>query len=193
MTTVWRCADGDVRAPVDEAEWWGASLAVLVAAIHHPDVLAARQPDTDAADVARQVLRSIEELEAAAARAAEQRKLRNDDEEERPCSVRAQGGDVVFTPAEEVANLAFCLMVFARAVLEPQSPEASIARGATAYATSAWSDNIGKASGAFVRFEHPPDVPRERGGDLVPDGSDEAQDRAVRTVRPVGGSLERAL
>ena len=149
MRMLWRAVEADVRVSADEAEWWGAALAVLVAVIHHPDVLAARQPHTDATEVARQVLRSIDELEAAAARAAKQPP--NDDMEERPysASVYTEGDEVVFSPGAEVANLAFCLMIFARAVLEPESPEASIARGATAYAASAWSTDIGKASGAL--------------------------------------------
>jgi hypothetical protein len=63
--------------------------------------------------------------------------------------VHAEGDEVVFSPGAEVANLAFCVMVFATAVLEPESHEASIARGATAYAASAWSSDIGRASGAL--------------------------------------------
>ena len=149
MRTLWCAVEGDIQVPAEEAEWWGASLAVLVAAIHHPDVLTVRQPDTDAAEVARQVLGSIDELEAAAACAAGQ--LRYDDagERSRSASVRAAGDEVVFSPGSEVANLALCLVVFARAVLEPDSHEASIARGATAYAASAWSRDIGKASGVL--------------------------------------------
>ena len=45
MTSVWRIIDGEARASSEEAEWWGASLAVLIAAIHHPEMLAAQQPE----------------------------------------------------------------------------------------------------------------------------------------------------
>jgi hypothetical protein len=61
-----QAVDGEVRIPLDEAEWWGAALAILVAAIHHPGVLAARQPDTDPAEVAREVLANLGELQAQA-------------------------------------------------------------------------------------------------------------------------------
>jgi hypothetical protein len=137
-----------VRVPAEEAEWWGAALAVLVAAIHHPDVLAAPQPDTDPARVAHEVLGGLGELRAAAACAASQT-VREDAEERRGPAVHAEGDELVFSPGPEVANLAFCLLVFATAVLDAESREGSIARGATAYAASAWSRDIGRASGAL--------------------------------------------
>ena len=146
MGTRWRAVGGEVRVPAEEAEWWGAALAVLVAAIHHPHVLAARQPDTDSAHVAHEVLGGLGELQAAAACAT----MRDDAEERRgPSPVHAEGDELVFSPGSEVANLAFCLLVFATAVLDAESPEGSIARGATAYAASAWSRDIGRASGAL--------------------------------------------
>ena len=138
-----------MRVPAEDAEWWGAALAVLVAAIHHPHVLAARQPDTDSAHVAHEVLGGLGELQAAAASAASQTVLDDTEERRGPTSVHAEGDELVLSPgSEEVANLAFCLLVFATAVLDAESPEGSIARGATAYAASAWSRDIGRASGA---------------------------------------------
>ena len=149
MGTRWRAVAGEVRVSAEEAEWWGAALAVLVAAIHHPHVLAARQPDTDPAHVAHEVLGGLGELEAAAACAASQ--TVPDDAEERrgPAPVHAEGDELVSSSGPEVANLAFCLLVFATAVLDRGSPEGSISRGATAYAASAWSQDIGRASGAL--------------------------------------------
>jgi hypothetical protein len=145
----WRAVDGDVRVPAEEAEWWGATLAVLVAVIHHPDVLAASQPETDPAEAAREALAAVDELQRAAQRAAGQ--VRSDGAGSRRCdaSVHAESDEVVFSPGAEVAHLAFCVTVFATAVLDPESHEASIARGATAYAASAWSRDIGRASGAL--------------------------------------------
>ena len=149
MTSLWRAVDGEVRVPLDEAEWWGASLAVLVAAIHHRDLLAERQPRTDPAEVAREVLAGLPELRAAAATA--QAHVRDADDWGRLCgaSVRRVGDEAVFAPGGEVANLVWCLEIFATGVLEPQSSEATVARGATAYAASAWAGDIGKASGSL--------------------------------------------
>ena len=149
MGTRWRAVGGEVRAPAEEAEWWGAALAVLVAAIHHRHVLAARQPHTDSAHVAHEVLGGLGELQAAAACAASQTVLDDVEDRRRPTSVHAEGDELVFSPGPEVANLAFCLLVLATAVLDRGSPEESVARGATAYAASAWSRDIGRASGAL--------------------------------------------
>ena len=149
MEAKWRALGGGVRVPAEEAEWRSAALAVLVAAIHHPHVLAARQPDSDPAHVAHEVLGGLGELQAAAGCAASQT-VRDDAEGRRgPAAVHAEGDELVFSPGPEVANLAFCLLVFATAVLDAGSPEGSIARGATAYAASAWSRDIGRASGAL--------------------------------------------
>ena len=147
----WQAVNGDVRVPAQEAEWWGATLAVLVAVIHHPGVLAARQPETDPAGVAREALAAVDELERAAERAARQAPGGGAGASLRTALVRAEGDEVVFSPGAEVADLAFCVTVFATAVLQPESHEASIAGGATAYAASAWSSNIGRASGALSR------------------------------------------
>ena len=59
----------------------------------------------------------------------------------------------MFAPGGEVANLAWCIEVFATAVLDPSGPDAMVARGATAYAASAWSTDIGKASGTLGATE----------------------------------------
>jgi hypothetical protein len=149
MTSVWRIIDGEARASSEEAEWWGASLAVLIAAIHHPEMLAAQQPETDAAEIAREVLANLEQLRAIADTANPQAETPGRGREFPPATVRREGEDVVISPGCEIANLAWCLMVFASAVVEPESREAAIARGATAYAASAWSTDIGKASGAL--------------------------------------------
>lgn len=149
MTSVWRFVDGDVRASSEVAEWWGASLAVLVAATHHPELLADQQPGTDATEVAREVLAHLRELRAIADAAEAHTKASGLGRGLRPVTVRREGGDVVVSPGCEIANLAWCLMIFATALVEPESQEATIARGATAYAASAWSRDIGRASGAL--------------------------------------------
>ncbi len=98
MGTKWRAVGGEVRVPAEEAEWWGAALAVLVAAIHQPHLLAARQPDTDPAHVAHEVLGGLGELQAAAARAASHSVRDDADEPRGPVAVRAEGDDLVFSP-----------------------------------------------------------------------------------------------
>ena len=144
---LWKVVGGDVRVAVDEAEWWGASLAVLIAALHHPSALATRQPETDPADVARRVLAEVADLYAAAAIADAQ--VQRAEAVGRPgaAAVRRDRAEIVFAPGGEVANLAWCMEVFATAVIDPSSLDAKVARGATAYAASAWSTDIGKASG----------------------------------------------
>lgn len=149
----WQVVGGDARVAVDEAEWWGASLAVLIAVVHHPGQLATTQPATDPADVAREVLAEVAELYAAAAIADAQ--IQHDEAAERPVpvSVLRDGAEIVFAPGGEVANLAWCIEVFATAVLDASSPDFMVARGATAYAASAWSTDIGKASGTLGATE----------------------------------------
>ena len=148
MNLSWQVVDGDIAMPVDEAEWWGASLAVLVAAVHHPHLLGIQQPETDPASVAKEVLGALDEL-GVAARSAEAASQHTERSESWRASVRRDGNRIVFSPGEELANFAWCLEVFALAVLDGSSPEAVIARGATAYAASAWSGDIGKASGSL--------------------------------------------
>lgn len=146
----WRVVGGNVLMPVDEAEWWGASLGILVAAIHHPDVLRSQQPDTDPAEVAKEVKSEISELLAAAS-CADRQASEGDDEPDRSRHefVRRHGDDIVFCPGGELGNLGWCLEIFAEAVLFPGGDEATIARGATAYAASAWSRAIGEAAGTL--------------------------------------------
>lgn len=145
---LWQVVDGDVRVAVEEAEWWGASLAVLVAAVHQPGALATAQPETDPAQVARGVLADVAEMHAAAA-VAEAQARRGEGEDRSGATVRRDGADIVFAPGAELANLAMCIELFATAVLDQCSPDATVARGATAYAAAAWSYDIGKASGAL--------------------------------------------
>ncbi len=148
MAMTWDVRDGDVRLPVEEAEWWGAALAVLVAVFHHPHLLAEQQPGTDPLDVARDVLDGLEELREAVAAAVTETVADPDGGRRRP-SVRRDGQDVVFSPGHEVADLGWCLELFAAAVLEPAGEQAGIARGSVAHAASAWSRDIGLASGAL--------------------------------------------
>lgn len=149
MTSAWRIIDGEARTSYEEVEWWGASLAVLIASIHHSEMLAVQQPETDAAEIAREVLANLEQLRAIADIANAQAETPGRGRGFPPATVRREGEDVVISPGCEIANLAWCLMVFASAVVEPESREAAIARGVTAYAASAWSTDIGKASGAL--------------------------------------------
>lgn len=146
---LWQVVGGDIRVPVEEAEWWGASLAVLIAAVHHPGVLATVQQGTDPADVAGDMLAEVDELYMAAAVADAQ--VQDADGCDRPGTalVRRDGAELVFSPGGNAASLAMCLEIFATAVLDPAGPEATVARGSTAYAASAWSTDIGKASGAL--------------------------------------------
>lgn len=147
----WRVVGGDVLMPVDEAEWWGASLGILLAAIHHPDLLRSVKPDTDPAEVAKDVKSEISELLAAAWCAEQRDGSKGDDRSEAStqASVRRVGEDIAFSPGAELANLGWCLEIFAEAILSPGSDEATIARGATAYAASAWSRAIGEAAGTL--------------------------------------------
>jgi hypothetical protein len=156
---LWQVAGGNVRVAVDEAEWWGASLSVLIAAVHHPDALATCQPETDPVEVARNVLADVAELYAAAAVADAHSRRADPGDRPASVSVRRDGAEIVFAPGAEVANLARCLELFASAVVDPGGADAAVARGATAYAASAWSADIGKASGTLGAV----DPPRQRG------------------------------
>jgi hypothetical protein len=62
----------------------------------------------------------------------------------------------VFSPGAEVADLARCLELFASAVVDPGGADAAAARGATAYAASEWSADIGRASGTLGAVDPPP-------------------------------------
>jgi hypothetical protein len=172
---LWQVVGGDVRVAVDEAEWWGASLSVLIAAVHHPDALATRQPESDPVEVARDVLTDVAELYAAAATAVADAQSRRSDPGDRPASVsvRRDGAEIVFAPGAEVANLARCLELFASAVVDPGGADAAAARGATAYVASAWSVHIGRASGTLRAV----DPPRQRGTSSEPAAVNRSHDR----------------
>ena len=148
---LWQVVGGEVRVAVDEAEWWGASLAVLLAAVHHPGTLADQLPETDPLEVASDVQAGVAELYAAARIACAHARNTDAGEEPATASVRRDGAEIVFAPGAEVANLARCLELFTSAVLDPTGADAALARGAIAYAASAWSADIGKASGTLGR------------------------------------------
>lgn len=169
---LWQVADGDVRVAVDEAGWWGASLSVLIAAVHHPDALATCHPEGDPMEVARDVLADADELYAAAVADAQARRA---DAGDRPdsISVRRDGAEIVFAPGAEVANLARCLELFASAVVDPGGADDAAARGATAYAASAWSADIGRASGTLSAA----DPPRQCGTSSEPAAVNRSHDR----------------
>jgi hypothetical protein len=148
---LWQVVDGEVRVAVDKAERWGASLAILVAAVHHPGALASAQLGTDPADVARAALAEVAELYAVAAIAEGRVQGGEGEGRSGTASVRRDHGEIVFSPGGDVANLAMCLEIFASAVFDPASAEATMARGATAYAASTSSADIRRASGALGR------------------------------------------
>ena len=179
---LWQVVGGDVRVAVDEAEWWGASLSVLIAAVHHPDALATRQPESDPVEVARDVLADVDELYAAAAVADAQ--ARRSDPGGRPASVsvRRDGAEIVFAPGAEVANLARCLELFASAVVAPGGADAAVARGSTAYAASAWSADIGNAAGTLGAV----DPPRQRGTSSEPAAVNGGHDRQAASDHGAG-------
>ena len=170
---LWRVAGGDVRVAVDEAEWWGASLSILIAAVRHPDALATCQPESDPVEVARDVLADVSELYAAAAVADAH--ARHADAGDRPASVsvRRDGAEIVLAPGAEVANLARCLELFASAVVDPCGADEAAARGATEYAASAWSVDVGRASGTLSAV----DPPRQRGTSSEPAAFNLSHDR----------------
>lgn len=139
--------NGDVVMPVDQAEWWGSSLGILVAAFHHPHLLSTLRPDCDPGAVARDVLDQLDEIRTAADVAEAQQ--RPDSDRRRSVDIRREGDSVVISPGDEVHNLAWCLDVFARGVIDPSGRDAITARGATGYVASAWSGDIGRATGTL--------------------------------------------
>lgn len=161
----WTARNGDVLMTVERAEWCGSSLDVLVAAIHHPHLLAALQPGTDPVAVAQDVLDQLDELRQAADAAEAQRPPGL--EAGRSVDIRREGDSIVIAPGDEVRDLTWCLEVFAQSVIDPAGGDASIARGATGYVASAWSRDIGRAVGNLLapgpRYLEPPgpalDVP----------------------------------
>ena len=154
----WAARNGDVVMPVERAEWWGSSLGVLVAVIHHPHLLATMQPDTDPVAVAQEVLDQLDELRQAAYAAEAGQDTGHD--RRQSVDVRREGEAIVISPGHEVRSLGWCLEVFAKGVLDPTGRDATIARGATGYAASAWSGDIGRAAGTLPtpgpRYLEPP-------------------------------------
>lgn len=150
VTTAWQAVQGDVLLPVDYADWLGASLSVLVAAVHHPQVLAAQQPDTDAQQVAAQVLEELPELLLAARTAEEQQGPAPEASAPRlHVDMRRQDGHLRISPGSELGSLTLDLEIFANAVLHPEGEDARMARGAIAYSAAAWSQELGLATGAL--------------------------------------------
>ena len=148
VTEAWQAVPGDVLLPVDYADWLGASLSILVAALHHPEVLAERQPGTDAREVATQVLEELTELRLAA-RTAERQQRPDEETVGRRLRVdrRCDFGYLRVSPGSELLSLGLNLEIFARAVLHPNSDDARAARGAIAYSAAAWSRELGRAIG----------------------------------------------
>lgn len=139
ITVAWEAAGGELALPLDLADWLGAALSVLVAAIHHPDALTAQQPDTDPADVARQALDELELLQEAA-EVVEGHDWSPDGPP--TMALRRDGPRVWIRPGGEIRALMLVLDVFAKAVLDPDGADARTARGALAYSASEWSREL---------------------------------------------------
>ncbi len=150
VTVTWQAIAGDVLLPTDYADWVGASLSVLVAAVHHPEALAAQQPDTDARHVAAEVLAELDELKLAAC-TAEQQRGRNPEAPttQQLVTMQADSRYVRISPGSELNALVLDLEVFAKAVLRPDGGDARTARGALAYSAAAWSRELGLVTGAL--------------------------------------------
>lgn len=157
VTIAWRAVQGDVLLRIDDADCIGADLSILIAAIHHPQALADQQPDTNVREVATHVLEDLPELWLAARTAERQqqvgpnismRRLRLD--------LRREGSQLRISPGSELMNLGLTLEIFAKAVLNPDSEDARTARGAIAYSASAWSRELGEATGALPANGHVP-------------------------------------
>lgn len=159
VTVAWQAVQGDLLLPVDYADWLGASLSILVAAVHHPEALAAQQPDIDARSVASEVLGELSELQLAARTAEKQQALDPESPAARPGVVmQPDGQHVRVSPGSELITLGLNLEVFARVVLDPQGDDANTARGAIAYSAAAWSKELGLATGALPSDERRPDA-----------------------------------
>ena len=157
VTVVWQAVQGDLLLPVDYADWLGASLSILVAAVHHPEALAAQQPDIDARSVASEVLGELSELQLAARTAEKQQAQDSERPAARPeVAMQPDGQHVRVSPGSELLNLGLNLEVFARAVLRPEGDDARTARGAIAYSAAAWSKELGLATGALPSAERRP-------------------------------------
>lgn len=152
VTVAWQAVQGDVLLPVDYADWLGGSLSILVAAVHHPELLAAQQPDTDARGVATEVLGELAELDLAA-RTADRQQSPEPPTARPLLAMQPDGEHVRISPGSELLNLGLNLEIFAKAALRPGSEDARTARGATAYAAAAWSKDLGLVTGALSAAE----------------------------------------
>lgn len=150
VTVAWQAVEGDVLLPTDYADWLGAGLSILVAAVHHPEALAAQQPDTDVRSVAAEVLAELDELKLAASTAEQQRGRHSEAPTTKQLvTMQADGKFVRISPGSELDALVLDLEVFARAVLRPDGDDARTARGPLAYSAAAWSRELGLATGAL--------------------------------------------
>lgn len=149
IVEAWSLVEGDVHLPAAEADWWGATLSILVAAIHHPAVLAAQQPDTDPVDVAREVLAEIGSLRQAVELAERAKRPGTGDAVTAVVTSRGEGPSrrVVISPGGELRHLVWVLDVFAHAVTEP-GRHAVAHESATGHAAAAWARDLASAAGA---------------------------------------------
>lgn len=149
VTVAWQAVQGDVLLPVDYADWIGGALSILVAAIHHPEMLEAQQPETDARTVAAEVLGELAEIQLAARTAEKQQRPEQELSVHPQVAMQPDRQHVRISPGVELLNLGLNLEVFARAVLRPDGDDAQTAKGAIAYAAAAWSRELGLATGAW--------------------------------------------
>jgi hypothetical protein len=149
----WSLVNGDIHVRIEEADWWGATLSILIAAIHQPATLAEQQPDTNPAAVAEQVLDELDILRDAV-ELVEQAPQAEHTPAAQSTVVSARGEGpgrvVVISPGPELRQLVWLLDLFAHAVLDPGSNHHRTARGATAYSAAAWSRDLGVATGAVT-------------------------------------------
>lgn len=139
----WKVEAGDVLLPVDDAAWWGASLSILMAAIHHPAHLADQQPDTNPSVVAREVLDALPELLAAGERAGPQAQL-----DDRISVTMVRERDCIrVSPGAEVIHLAGMLELYASAVLGLTG--AAPVQRSDGYVAHGWSRDLGEATGTL--------------------------------------------
>ena len=88
-----------------------------MAAIHHPHLIAALQPDTDPVAVAREVLDQLDELRQAADAAEAEQDSGYD--RRQSVDIRRDGDAIVISPGDELRSLGWCLEVFAGACSTP--------------------------------------------------------------------------
>ena len=140
----------ELRLVLEQDEWWGAGLGALVALPNHSHLLVEEQRETDPVAVAPEIRGRLDELAETITAAAAETDRNDAGLCWQPIGVRRDGDDLVISPAHEATDLAWCLDVSA-GVLEPEGPQAAIARGAVGYAAAAWSGDIGEAAGTLTR------------------------------------------